>query len=115
MMGFEEDDDFEEINEANARLMGGFDLQQAVIDGHMTPEQLQQYQLHMIMQQQYAMKNTDPNFNALRVRKAAAPQFEEPDEHDGSESNEYDDESGEGMTEEELFALNKKKFAEQLK
>jgi hypothetical protein len=25
MMGFEEDDDFDEINEANARLMGNYD------------------------------------------------------------------------------------------
>ena len=57
-MGFEEEDDFEEINEANARMIEGFDLQaEALKQGHvLTPEQVQHYQMQLIMQQQMAMK-----------------------------------------------------------
>jgi len=41
MMGFEEDDDFEEIQEAHSRLLGGFE--QAALREGLTPEQIQQY------------------------------------------------------------------------
>jgi hypothetical protein len=46
MMGYDEDDDFDEINEANARLMGGFDMSPEAFKQAtqgLTPEQIQQY------------------------------------------------------------------------
>lgn len=55
----------------------------------MDPEQLRQYQMHLIMQQQYAMKAGMPEaeFNPLRIRR---PQ-EQPDYQDygSSEGNDY--------------------------
>lgn len=64
-----------------------------------------------------------PGFNPLRVRKGATVPgngFYPQQEKEESSQNEYgeDDEEeseGNGLTEAEQFALNKKKFAEQLK
>lgn len=78
--------------------------------------------MQLIMQQQYALKNPidslGNHFNPLRVRKAAAPDAQY-DPKQSSSQDDYDEEDGsaegEQLTEEELFALNKKKFAEQLK
>ena len=95
----------------------------------LTPEEIQHYQMQMILQQQYAMKNAgavfenQPGFNPVRVRKGAAVPakgFYPQQEKEESSQNEYGEDDEEesddnGLTEAEQFALNKKKFAEQLK
>ena len=70
-----------------------------------------------------AVFENQPGFNPLRIRKGAAVPangFYPQQEKEESSQNEYgeDDEEeseGNGLTEAEQFALNKKKFAEQLK
>lgn len=49
-MGYDEDEDFEEIHEANAVKAGNEFLEEAMRNGQMlTPEEIQQYQMQMIL------------------------------------------------------------------
>lgn len=108
-MGFEEDDDFDEINEANARMVDDMDDDQKSGSG-MTPEQIQQYQMQLIMQQQMAMKSGGEGFNALRVRKQAQPAPVDYDDENSSQ-DEYGEEEEQAID----LQAEKKKFAEQMK